>query len=120
MDPETGKAVVIAIAAVGAVVWLTGLTFLLRATREREARAQEAAERFDVEGEAAQGMIFGKAEVEGQPEQLSSKLAGLLARDGLGPLGPIKIVGCDRREVAFEAAGPTFGPSGYATPGFRR
>jgi hypothetical protein len=120
MDPETAKAVVIAIAAVGAVTWLAGLTVLLRATRERQARAQEAAERFDVEHEAAPGMIFEEAEVDGRPEELSSKLAGLLARDGMGPLGPLKIAGCDRHEVAFEAAGPTFSSTGYGTPGFRR
>ena len=53
------------------------------------------------------GTIVGEAEVEGQPEELSAKLAGLLAREGIGPFGPIKIVVRDRHEVAFEPAGPS-------------
>jgi hypothetical protein len=110
----------IALTTVGVVAWLTGLTVMLRTTRERQARAQEAAERFAIEGEPAAGTIVGEAEVKGQPEELSEKLAGLLARDGLGPLGPVKIIACDRHEVAFEAAGPASGSPGYPLAGFRR
>jgi hypothetical protein len=121
MDAEIGKFVVIAITTIGAVAWLAGLAVMLRATRQREARAQQAAERFDIEGEAAAGTIVGEAEVEGQPEELSAKLAKLLARDGMGPLGPVKIVACDRREVGFETAGSTpAGSSGYAAAGLHR
>ncbi len=43
----------------------------------------------------------------GQPEELSAKLAGQLARERLGPFGPVKIVARDRHEVAFEPAGPS-------------
>src|SRR5438132_1606558 len=104
MDQEIGRTVVVAITAVGAVAWLAGLGYLLRTTRERQGRAQEANERFEVEGKTAAGTIVGEAEVEGQPEDLSVKLATLLAREGMGPLGPVKIVARDRREVSIETA----------------
>jgi hypothetical protein len=119
MDPEIGKWIVIAGAAVGVVAWLAGLAFMLRATRERQAWAQEAAERFEVEDEAARGTIVGEASVEGQPEELSEKLAKLLARDGMGPLGPVKIVARDHREVVFETAGLTPGSTGSRRGRFR-
>ena len=119
MDPEISKGVVIAIASIGAVAWLAGLVVLLRATHERRERAREAVERFDVSSESAEGTIVGEAEVDGTPEELSAKLAKLLARDGLGPLGPVKIVSCDRREVVFETLGPTSSPSGGRRGWFR-
>jgi hypothetical protein len=68
-------------------------------------------ERFEDEGGTAHGTIVGVAEVDGSPEDLSAKLAQLLARDGLGPLGPVKIVSRDRHEVVFETLGQTCGLS---------
>ncbi len=120
MDEETAKTIVIGITAVGAVAWLAGVTVMLRATRERQAGASEAAEHFDVEGARPAGAIVGEADVEGQPEALAAKLAERLARNGLGPFGPVKIVACDNREVAFEAAGSGLGAAGYGGSGFRR
>ncbi len=120
MDPETGKWIVIAIAAVGAVAWLSGLAFMIRVTREHRASAQQAAERFDIEDGAVAGTIVGEAEVAGHPEELSEKLARLLARDGMGPLGPVKIVSCGPREVIFEAAGIAPGSSGHVQAVLRR
>jgi hypothetical protein len=111
MDPETSKGVVIAIASIGGVAWLAGLSVLLRATRERRARVHEAVERFDVSRESAEGTIVGEAEVDGTSGELSAKLANLLARDGLGPLGPVKIVSCDGHELVFETLDPISSPS---------
>ena len=105
MDEETAKLAVIAITSVGALAWLAGLTVVLRASRERRESARRAAERFSVEGEVAPGTIVGEAEVEGQPEELSTKLAAQLAREGAGAFGPVKVVAMDHREVAFEPAG---------------
>ena len=67
--------------------------------------AQQAAERFDIEEATAAGTIVGEAEVAGHPEELSEKLARLLAREGMGPLGPVKVVSCSPGEVTFESAG---------------
>ena len=120
MDEETARTVVIAIAAVGTVTWLAALTVMLRATRERRSRASDGTEQYDVEGALPAGTIVGSAEVEGQPDALSAKLAERLARDGLGFFGPVKIVTCDPRGVTFEAAGTDLGTAGYAGSGFRR
>jgi hypothetical protein len=117
MDPEIGKWIVIAIGTVGTVVWLSALSYMIRATRERQARAMEAAQRFEIEENAAAGTIVGEAEVVGEPEELSAKLAGLLAREGMGPFGPVKIVACERREVVFETAGMTPGSMGNPQSG---
>jgi hypothetical protein len=105
MESDSSTWIVIALTAVGAVVWLAGLAVMARATRELRARAQEAAARFDIEERSAAGTLVGEGEVEGRPEELSEKLAGLLARDGMPPFGPIKIVACDRSELVFESAG---------------
>ena len=120
MDEETAKTIVIGITAVGAVAWLAGLTVMLRATRAQRAGAGEVGEHLDAEGARPAGTIVGGADVDGQPEALAAKLAEQLARNGLGPFGPIKIVTCDRREVAFEAAGPDLGAAAYGGSGFRR
>jgi hypothetical protein len=105
MDPETGKLVVIGITSVGVLAWLAGLTSVLRASRERQQSTLRVTERFDVNEGSAPGTIVGEAEVDGQPEELSAKLAGQLARESIGPFGPVKIVARDRHEVAFEPAG---------------
>jgi len=116
MEPETARIAVIGIASAGAIVWMAALAAMIRASRERQARIQLAGERFDIDGPNSGGTIVGEVEVQGRPEDLSAKLASLLARDGLGPIGPVKILGCDRKEVAFEAAGPAAGP-GQGQPG---
>ncbi len=59
-------------------------------------------------------MIVGESEVDGQPEELAAKLAGLLPRDAMGPLGAIKIMSCDRHEVVFMPSGqPSYGAGGF-------
>src|SRR5262249_43073559 len=105
VEPDLGKLIVVAIATVGTIAWLAGLSGMARARRGRRARAQEAAARFDIEDAAAGRMIVGEADVQGRPDELSERLARLLARDGMGPLGPVKIVACGPTELAFEPAG---------------
>ena len=120
MDEDTAKTIVIGITAVGAVAWLAGLSVMIRTTRERRAGTGDSAESFDAEGARPPGTIVGRADIDGQPESLSAKLAERLARNGLGPFGPVKIVACDRHEVAFEAAGQDLGAVAYAGSGLRR
>ncbi len=105
METEPSTWIVIALTAVGAVAWLAGLAVMARATRELRARVQDASARFDIEERSAAGTLVGEGEVDGRPEGLSEKLAGLLARDGMPPFGPVKIVACDRGELVFESAG---------------
>jgi hypothetical protein len=120
VEPDISTLIVIAIAAVGGIIWLAALSVMARAMRDRRARAQEAAARFDIEDAAADGMIVGETDVQGRPEELSEKLARLLAHDGMGPLGPVKIVACDPTELAFEPAGAGTGSPGYTGAGIYR
>jgi hypothetical protein len=120
MSEETARAIVITITAIGGVAWLAGLTVMLRATRERQARDDTAADPFHFESEPHAATITGGAEVDGEPESLAAKLAERLALNGLGPFGPVKIVGSSRQAVAFEAAGQDLGAGGYGGSGFRR
>jgi hypothetical protein len=120
VDSNASTLIVIAITAVGAIAWMAGLQVMARATRDRRARAEEAAARFDIEDETAGATVVGEAEVQGTPEDLSAKLAGLLARDGMGPLGPAKILACDRSELIFEVRGASAGgPGGVHRGRFR-
>jgi hypothetical protein len=116
-DPSTW--IVIALTTVGAVVWLAGLAVMARATRELRARAQDAAARFDIEERSAAGTLVGEGEVDGRPEDLSEKLAGLLARESMPPFGPVKIVACDRGELVFESAGLNAGTAAGGVRGGR-
>jgi hypothetical protein len=120
VDANLSQLIVIGITAVGAIAWLAGLAVMSRASRERRVRAEEAAARFEVEDAAAAGTVFGEAEVAGRPEELAEKLAGMLARDGMGPLGPVKIVACDRNELVFEPGGAGAGSPGPAPGGVYR
>ena len=81
---------------------------------------EQAAERFDIEEPTAAGTLMGEADVEGRPEELSEKLAGLLAREGMGPFGPVKIVACNDRELVFESSGPAHGSPGISASGCPR
>jgi hypothetical protein len=91
----------------------------LRVSRERQ-EAARAAESFAIEVADASGMIVGETELAGKPDELAAKLAAILAREGLGPLGPVKILTCDRGGVAFESAGPAPGPPGAGGSAVRR
>jgi hypothetical protein len=121
MDTDLARIIVIAIASVGTVVWLAAVAVMARASRERQARIQLASERFEMDGFPGRpgdgsrsgfhsaSPIVGEVEVQGKPEELSAKLASLLARDGLGPIGPVKILSRNEREIWFESAGPGVG-----------
>ncbi len=118
MEPELATAIVVGIAIVGFVVWMFALQTMLRATQERRALADEDALAIGADNPA--GTIAGTAEVPGNPDDLSAKLAERLARDGLGFLGPIKITAADRKQVSFEAIGNTPGDSGPPPANLRR
>ena len=82
MEPETARIIVIAATAVGALAWMLGLVTVQKASRERLESARLATERFEIDREFPPGTIVGESEVDGVPEELSSKLAGLLVGGG--------------------------------------
>ena len=110
MQSELAAAVVIGIAFVGFLVWAFALRMMLNVTRERQVIAHETMN--SLEDETPAETITGSALVSGPAEELSAKLAAKLARDGLGFLGPVKIIAADRREVSFESTGNMGGPAG--------
>lgn len=105
MDTNAAAWIVIGLTSAGAVIWLSGLAFLWRATRAIRERDQSAAMRFEVEESSSPGLLAGAAEVDGRPEDLSAKLAALLAREGQAPFGPVRVLSCDSRRLDFETTG---------------
>lgn len=118
MEPELAGTIAVAIATVLFMVWATAVRFMLHATRERQAFAEDDA--ASIGADSSPGTIIGRAEVPGSPEPLAAKLTERLARDGLGFLGPVKITGADRREVSFEAIGGTAAAVASTPVGLRR
>ena len=119
MDTIPVTWIVLAVTAVEGIIWLAGMAVMARATRELRSRAREAVERFDIEEPTAAGTLMGEADVEGRPDELSERLAGLLAREGMGPFGPVKIVSCNDRELVFESSGSAHGSPGISAWGVR-
>lgn len=105
MDTNAAAWIVIGLTSLGALIWVAGLAFVWRATRAIRERDQSAATRFEVEEPSPAGRLAGEAEVDGRPEDLSTKLAALLAREGLAPFGPVRILSCDSRGLDFETTG---------------
>ena len=103
MDPEIGKVVVIAITAVGAVAWLAGLAAVLRAEPRARESALPGGRTIRLEGELARARSSARPRSRVIPRNSRAKLAGLLAREGIGPFGPVKIVARDRRRGGLRA-----------------
>jgi hypothetical protein len=120
MDEEVAKIVVIALTAIGAVIWLTALAFTLRARRERQPADVGVALPFDIETGASPCTVVGSAEVAGQPAELAAKLTEQLARGGLMPIGPVKILKSELGEVVFEPAMTNAAGTAFSAPGFGR
>jgi len=103
MDPEAAQLVLSGILVIGAVVWLTGLQFLVRASRAvTPERDQDMYP--DSQSPSAPNRLTGYAEVQGQPGVLATRAASILAKGS--PLGPIKIVEKTDDRLAFERLGP--------------
>ncbi len=105
MDTNAAAWIVIGLTSVGALIWLAGLAFLWRTTRDIRERDRSSAMRFEVEEPSGPGLLAGEAEVDGRPDDLSEKLAATLARDGLPPFGPVRILSCDSRRLDLETTG---------------
>jgi hypothetical protein len=98
MSPEIAQQVVFGITALGAVVWLWSLSFLVKS-----ARLMKPAKQNDFDEQPAQKLLTGSAEVEGNPKTLADKAAAILAK---GMLGPLKIVEKADDRIVFERVDP--------------
>lgn len=94
MSPEVAQQVVFGITAVGFVVWLWSLSFLVKSARLMKPERQD-----DLAEQPARNLLSGSAEVEGDPKTLAAKAAAVLAK---GSLGPLKIVDKTDDRLVFE------------------
>jgi len=104
MDVQTAQVILYTITGVAVVVWLTGLRFLIASFRTRKERVVE---QFGAADAAPENVVAGKAEVEGRPADLAAKAASLLAKEGIGPFGQLKILEVTDDRVRFEGSGRT-------------
>lgn len=112
MTPQTAHLIVYSITAVACVIWFAGLQFLLASAREPRVDNQfgeiEPSKRL-----AIQGMV----EVEGEPENLSSRAASILAKGSVGQLGPVRIISRTAESVTFEGDAASMGIGKYVRQG---
>ena len=101
MSPEIAQQVVFGITAVGAVVWLWSLSFLLKSAQMLQSGSQDGSEE-----PTAQKLLTGDAEVEGKPKVLATQVAAILAQ---GRQGPLKIVEKTDDRIVFERLNPGMG-----------
>ena len=102
MDAQTAQLVLYAITAIGAVVWLAGLRFLIASYR---AGKPPPAEQFDLGEPPPDNLVLGAVEVEGRPADLAREAASVLAKENMGPPGQLKILQRTDDRVAFEGIG---------------
>lgn len=98
MSPEIAQQVVFGITAVGAVVWLLSLNFLVKS-----ARLLQPAKQDEFDEPPAPKHLSGSAEVEGDRKTLAVQAAAVLAK---GTLGPVKIVAKTDARIVFERLDP--------------
>ena len=99
MAAELAQAIVYLITTIGAVVWVSGLWFLIRSV-PKQPSAGAGLEGSDPSRRAPQGLIAGHAEIPGTPGDLSAKAAAILAKE------QVKIVQRTEGRVVFEGVGP--------------
>jgi len=116
MTAEVAKMIVYSITAVGAVVWVSGLMFLIHSVPKRSGGTGLWPGRLGGMGNMPapseggrleespyglpRGLIVGRAEIPGTPGGLSAKAAAILAREQL------KILERTEDRVVFEGVGP--------------
>src|SRR2546428_35307 len=99
MDVELARIVLIGITALGAVVWLVALRFLLASRRLRNARPGWSDDDGESAEERVDGWLAGAAEVDGEAGVLATRAARILAE---GKLGPVKVLDKADDRVRFE------------------
>src|SRR5262245_10872462 len=104
MDPEVAQIVLAVITAVGTIVWLIALQFLIASARGRRTGEPQAPGEADHAGEGREGWLSGSAEVEGEASALASRAAAILAKGDPFAFGPVKILQKTNDSVRFERA----------------
>src|SRR5262245_16452255 len=106
VSAETAQTVLVAIAAVGAVVWLVGLWFLAGSYKAGTTVPDPMTDPFaDIERQGA-NWLLGNVELNGQPAALKESAASRLTKASSGCL---RIVEQSGNRVAFERVGPLLG-----------
>lgn len=102
MSKETAEFVLYALTALLALVWLSGLIFVLRSSRPSGGAASEGrtGPRID-----EPGWVEGEVEVPGDPDVVADAALKALASGGAGGLGPVKILERRGGEILIEGAG---------------
>ena len=111
MDAHAAHLIVDTIAAVGLLVWLVSLRFLLLT-----ARKPHVDEQFNSEPTES-SLIHGMAEVDGEPEDLSLRAASILAKGSVSQLGPVRIISRADDAVVFEGDKDSMGLARYLKHG---
>jgi len=105
MDIEVARIVLGVITAVGVLVWLVALRFLVASWRLRHARRGRPDDEGDMVEEQVDGWLAGAVEVDGEAHVLAATAARLLAQGTLNNLGPIIVLDKADDRVRFERPG---------------
>src|SRR5262249_32454668 len=104
MDTEVAQIVLAVITAVGTIVWLISLQFLIASARGRRSGEPLAPGEADHAGEGREGGLCCSAEVEAEASTLASRAAAILAKGDPFTFGPVKILEKTDDNVRFERA----------------
>jgi hypothetical protein len=99
VDIQTAQLILYAVTVLAAVVWLSGLRFLVASARMLPS---PSAEQLDFDDAPPPTRICGTTEVESEPTELASKAAIVLAKGSIGPLGQLRIVERTEDRVIFD------------------
>jgi hypothetical protein len=119
MDIETARIVVAVIAAVGAVVWVAGLQFLIGSARARSGQHASAEGDTGMVVDRHEGWIAGTTEVQGDPGTLASRAAATLAKGPPYLMTAVRILEKTDDHIRFEGASDIM-PNQAAGLGFQR
>ncbi len=101
MDSQTAETLLYSITAVGAVVWVIGLHFLVRSFSS-EAKKEEAEWAQASEERPPANWICGSADVEGQPPTLIPRAIAALVKGYARGIGSAKILERGDDRIVFE------------------
>lgn len=110
MSPKTAETVLYVIAATALIVWVFGFEFLRLTARQARMTGSKDTEGFLAEELPSTDSTLGEVEIAGSPGELSTKLASLIARNGINSMGAVELTKVDNNNVVFQASGMTPNP----------